>query len=392
MTNIMEDAWIDLSKENYFFNYFRLFCEMIPSETVKTIKSTFTSKGQIRIIYNDKVLSLKGVRFTKALLKHQIYHIVFGHPFIKLKDKRGKGLMNLCMDAAINQYIRELDAFAQPLDVMIKEGHDVDNNVFFVTAPINMLNRTAEEYYDYALKVLEDNKMIDIEEFNSNENFESHDFESELSYEMTFNIVSEIVTMSHDKSKNNLPDGLEQNIKTVINKPMLSWKTLLRTFFGSGIRTDKYRTPLKPNRRYDFQPGWQSESGPNIVVLLDTSGSIIDEEYGQFFGEIESICKNLGGNVKIIQSDNAVQSITEYKRGKWSDIVIKGKGSSDLQPAIDYIEKNLRPEGIILFTDGWLEVPNIRRKSLFVLSKNYNKDFYSQAVSYYGNKSVALLN
>ncbi len=35
------------------------------------------------------------------------------------------------MDAAINQYIRELDAFAESLDVMVAEGHAPPDNEFF---------------------------------------------------------------------------------------------------------------------------------------------------------------------------------------------------------------------------------------------------------------------
>ena len=81
-----------------------------------------------------------------------------------------------------------------------------------------------------------------------------------------------------------------------------------------------------------------------------------------------------------------------YHKGNWQEIILKGKGSTNLQPAVDYVEQNIRPEGIIVFTDGWLEVPNVQRRILFVLSKKYNPDFLTQVIEYYGKNSVVILN
>src|SRR5690606_14339187 len=177
---------------------------------------------------------------------------------IKPKNKREKGIWDLAMDAAINQYIRELDAFAEPLDVMVAEGHAPDNEFFFVTAPMNLLNKTAEEYYKYILDFLEEKKMVDLEEIieKREQNTESHDLSSEIPEEMAFDIVSEFVTQAYDKSKENLPDGVEMAVSLMVKKPYLNWKTLLRRFFGSSIVVEKYRSLLKPNRRYEDQPGW----------------------------------------------------------------------------------------------------------------------------------------
>jgi predicted metal-dependent peptidase len=259
---------------------------------------------------------------------------------------------------------------------------------------MNLLNKTAEEYYKYILDFLEEKKMVDLEEIieKREQNTDSHDFSSEIPEEMAFDIVSEFVTQAYDKSKENLPDGVEMAVSLMVKKPYLNWKTLLRRFFGSSIVVEKYRSLLKPNRRYEDQPGWVTELGPNVAIILDTSGSIIEEEYNSFFNEIESITKNLGGKVTLVQADSQIQNVMTYHKGKWEEIILKGKGSTDLQPAVDYVEENIRPEGIIVFTDGWLEVPNVQRRVLFVLSKKYNPDFFTQATEYYGKNNVVILN
>ena len=394
MEDILQKAWIELEKESLFFSYLRMNFDNVPTKAVRTIKVSITSQAKFRIMYNPKRLQNLGLTLTKGLLKHEIYHIIHGHIFIKPKNKREKGIWDLAMDAAINQYIRELDAFAEPLDVMVAEGHAPDNEFFFVTAPMNLLNKTAEEYYKYILYFLEEKKMVDLEEIieKREQNTDSHDFSSEIPEEMAFDIVSEFVTQAYDKSKENLPDGVEMAVSLMVKKPYLNWKTLLRRFFGSSIVVEKYRSLLKPNRRYEDQPGWVTELGPNVAIILDTSGSIIEEEYNSFFNEIESITKNLGGKITLVQADSQIQNVMTYHKGKWEEIILKGKGSTDLQPAVDYVEENIRPEGIIVFTDGWLEVPNVQRRVLFVLSKKYNPDFFTQATEYYGKNNVVILN
>lgn len=154
MQDIVEKAWIELSKESIFFSYARMRFDMLKSETVRTVKLSITSNGNFRLIYNPRRLKSKGINFTKAIIKHELYHIIFGHIFIKIKNERLKGIWDLAMDASINQYIYELDALAKPLNVMLGEGHAPDNEILFVTAPIDMPGKTAEEYFQYCLKFL----------------------------------------------------------------------------------------------------------------------------------------------------------------------------------------------------------------------------------------------
>ena len=390
MNDIVEKAWIELAKESVFFSYIRMHFENISTENIRTTKLSITSSGNFRLLYNPRRLNSYGIRFTKALIKHEIYHIIFGHIFIKQPKKREKGIWGLAMDASINQYIKELDALSEPLDVFLLEGHGTDNETLFVTAPINMLNKTAEEYFKYAMDIIEKSNFIDMEEI-ADSSPDSHEFESELPEEITFDIISEVVSQAYDKSAGNEPNGVELAISIMAKKNKFNWKTLIRRFFGSSVIVDKYRTQMRPNRRYDDQPGWRTERGPKIAVIVDTSGSIIEEEFNDFFSEIEDIARISGGKISLIQADENVQSVLQYSKGKWRDTVLKGKGSTDLQPAVDYVEENLRPEGIVVFTDGWVEVPNISRRCFFVLSKKHNPEFFSQVIDIYGNKKIVTL-
>jgi predicted metal-dependent peptidase len=392
MEDVIEKAWIELGKESIFYNYLKMYFDNIPSENVRTVKLSISKNGRFKIIYNPRILKAKGLIFTKSILKHEIFHIIHGHIFIKAKDNRDKKLWNLAMDAAINQQIRELDAFSVPLDTLLDEGCGTDNENLFVGPPMNYINKTAEEYYKWIIEYYEKSNKFDLELIDE-DRIDSHDEfgNFELMEEIVSDLVSEVITETYEKSKGDIPSGLEIPISLIINKNKKNWKDLIRRFFGNSIVIEKYRTPLRPNRRYENQPGWRSLFGPKIAIIIDTSGSIIEEEYSSFFSEIEHISKIYDSRIYLVQVDNSVQNVMRYGKGDWKSIDIKGKGETDLEPAIIYLEENIRPEGIIIFTDGYVDVPIVKRRVLFVLSSKYNDEFKRNVEEIYGKYAVIVL-
>ncbi|MDK2951299.1 MAG: hypothetical protein PWQ77_964 [Kosmotogales bacterium] len=389
--NKFESALIELSRESPFYNFLLMFIEKYPSRRVTNISLKISPSGKIMLFYNPEKLKNRNLKYIVALIKHECLHVINGHILIKREKKKNKFLFDLCMDASINQYIRELDVFSRPLDQLLSEGCGVDNDTMFVTCPGNMINKTAEEYYDWAIKFLTDNKTIDLEiiEKDINRNDDHEDFgKYDLPEEFVNDLMKQVVAETYESTRSEIPEGLEHHIKMFIDKPVLDWKTQIRRFFGSSIRIGKYRTPLKPNRRYDDQPGWQSEYAAKVVVILDTSGSIIEDEFNSFFSEIDVISRISNSDIWLIQADETIQSVTKYSKGNWKDIKLFGTGNTDLQPAVEYAQKNLRPEGIVLFTDGFTDLPIIMRKTLFVLSKHSNKEFIDEVKTVYGKSSV----
>ncbi|KAF2956017.1 VWA-like domain-containing protein [Marinitoga sp. 38H-ov] len=392
MEDLLEKAWIELGKESIFYNFLKMYFDNIPSENVRTVKLSISKNGRFKILYNPRRLKAKGLMFSKAILKHEIFHIIHGHIFIKSKNNKDKKIWNLAMDAAINQQIRELDAFSVPLDTLLDEGCGTDNENFFVGPPINYINKTAEEYYKWIMEYYEKSNKADIELIDEGRVDSHEEFGNfEIMDEIVSDLVSEVVTETYEKSKGDIPSGLEVPISLIINKSKKDWKDLIRRFFGNSIVIEKYRTPLRPNRRYDGQPGWRSLFGAKIAIIIDTSGSIIDEEYSMFFSEIENLSKIYDSRIYLVQVDNDVQNIMRYGKGDWKNIEIKGKGETDLEPAVQYLEENIRPEGIIIFTDGYVDIPMVKRRALFVLSSKYNNEFKKNVEEIYGKYSVIVL-
>lgn len=392
--DILEEAIVELGRENPFYNYLLLFINRTPSSSVRNFKLRVASTGNFQLLYNPERLRNKPLSLVKAMLKHECLHIVNGHILIQVKNSRERLLWDLCMDAAINQYIRELDTFGIPLDQLLADGCGLDNDRFFVTVPGRMPGKTAEEYHEWAVDFMTKNKTVDLELIETSlEKIDSHeDFgDFELPKEFAEDLLKQVVSETFEKAKEGAPEGIEHTVALIVERPILDWRTVIRRFFGSSIHIGRYRTPLRPNRRYDDQPGWRNDYAAKLVVIVDTSGSIIEDEFNSFFSEIDSVTRLTDSNIWLLQVDEAVQSVIKYGKGMWKDLKLIGKGETDLQPAVDYAQENLRPEGIIVFTDGFTDLPVINRKVLFVISKNGNKDFVEQVKEIYGRTSVVTL-
>ncbi|OAA31085.1 hypothetical protein AT15_08910 [Kosmotoga arenicorallina S304] len=392
--SIVEEAVLELAKKSPFYNYLFMHIERLPSLKIRTFSLRVSNNGSLQLHYNPETLSAKPLALVQALLEHECFHIVNGHLLIPIKSSRYKALWDLSMDAAVNQYIPALDAFSLPMDQLLMEGCGTDNERFFVAPPASMPGETAEFYFNWAVEFMKNNKTLDLELLEENlEKADSHENfgDFELPREFVEELLKSIVAETYEKAKKGAPEGIEASISLFINKPLLDWKTIIRSFFGSAQYIGRYRTPLWPNRRYEDQPGWRSDFAAKVAIIVDTSGSIVDEEFDAFFGEIDSITRLTDSRLWLIQVDETVQSVTKYGSGMWKELKLIGKGETNIQPAVDYAEENLRPEGLIIFTDGFTDIPHIKRKVVFVLSKHFNPGFLEDARRIYGKYSAVIL-
>ncbi|MCX7653245.1 MAG: VWA-like domain-containing protein [Fervidobacterium sp.] len=381
----IDSALGNLIKKNAFYAYLLMGCKF-KEANVKNIALTITRNGDLLFLYNPVSLYLKNPSIIEGLLLHEIMHVINRHHLIRPKDKKDMMIWNLAKDAAINQFIPEIDALSVPLNVLIEEGHGTDNDLIFVGPPANMLNKSVEEYYEYILNEFIKKGNFDVEAV-AERLPNNHTFESDVPIEMIVEITQKRLEKAFNLFGSELPSGLRQNVSLSISNPIINWETALKKFVGLSQRGDKYSTPLKPNRRYEDQPGWKFVYEPKLVVILDTSGSIIEEELNCFISEIDSIAKN-GINFTLIQVDKSVTFVGEYRFGGWRNLEIFGGGETDLQPAVDIAQTKFRCEGMVIFTDGYVDVPKIQRRVLFVLSKKHNPEFYLDAKKIYGNVFV----
>jgi predicted metal-dependent peptidase len=123
------------------------------------------------------------------------------------------------------------------------------------------------------------------------------------------------VDMAHSaaRQKGNLPAGIDRMVEAVLD-PKVDWRSVLREFVRSHAKNDWSWTP--PNRRYVWQslymPGMHSEEMDDVVLAIDTSGSIGQAELDRFAAECQGVMEAYGCTVHIIYCDAAVHRVETW--------------------------------------------------------------------------------
>ena len=161
------------------------------------------------------------------------------------------------------------------------------------------------------------------------------------------------------------PGGLTKIIDEIL-KPRVNWKTILIKFLTNTAKNDY--SWMKPNRRFIakdmYLPSLYSERLESIVVAVDTSGSISDEELQIFASETSAILASMDPeNIHFLQCDTEINQHDTYTRENLPlKIEFKGRGGTAFAPVWEYIEEeNLNPKCCVYLTDlypcDWGEQP-----------------------------------
>ena len=197
--------------------------------------------------------------------------------------------------------------------------------------------------------------------------FDDHDFEG--AKEMTEGEkqelerdIDEAIRQGHmvagklgNKGKRDLGELLE---------PQIDWREVLREFIASTCAGNDYSTWRKPKRRLVgqgiYMPSTYSEQVEELVLAIDTSGSIGDRELSVFLSEIKSICDTVKPScVRVLYWDTEICRDEKYETHELDTLVKstkpRGGGGTNVECVPEYMaEHGIKPQAVIVLTDGYL--------------------------------------
>ena len=151
---------------------------------------------------------------------------------------------------------------------------------------------------------------------------------------------------------------------TDLLKPQIDWREVLREFITTTCTGNDYSTWKRPNRRYVsagvYLPSGISERVGELVIAIDTSGSIGSPELARFLTEVKSICDTVHPEkVRLLYWDTQVCGDETYEMHELDDLVKstkpKGGGGTMVECVPEYITKQgIKPQACIVLTDGYL--------------------------------------
>lgn len=124
---------------------------------------------------------------------------------------------------------------------------------------------------------------------------------------------------------------------------------------------------LPPARRFVWQKSYlPSHRNPKleVVVALDTSGSISEEDFRNFFGEIIAVVQSFPNyELTLVQCDSKIEKVEKFSRekpfSKNTPIAVYGRGGTSFTPVFEYVEKEkINPRVLIYYTDGEAAFPS----------------------------------
>lgn len=152
---------------------------------------------------------------------------------------------------------------------------------------------------------------------------------------------------------------LEELLKTKVD-----WREVLREFVTTTCAGNEFSTWKRPNRRFVssgvYMPSGVSEKVGELVLAIDTSGSIGPAELGQFLGEVKAICDTVKPDkVRLLYWDTRVCRDESYVDGEVDNIVQStkpaGGGGTDVECVTSYMaEYGVKPQAVVVLTDGYL--------------------------------------
>lgn len=386
----LEQFNMKLLNRNAYFAYFLLGTKKMVTDIIPTAAVGFKNLNQIVLYINPTFWeNLKNDEERSWIFHHEVLHLVYGHLYTG-DNYQFKHVFNIAADLYINQQIGETNA---PQGALFPKMFNFSDGL------------STQQYYDLVLNAKNQNlksianKLKNGEPFEqgedgymTNHHFNPEEFEfsekdsaeerayKETAQELLKNQLKRVYKENEEKLRGLVPGDFSSNFSEEIKPAQISWKRILKQFVATKISNERIPTRKWPSK---YHPEYTSKTNKlvsNIWVVLDTSGSVSNEELSLFFSEIHAIHKNEKVGVTIVETDAKVNKVYEYNGTLPS--YIHGRGGTQMSPGIEHVNKSAsRGDLLIVFTDGGIEPNPTEAKipTLWVITPNGSESFNTKS-------------
>jgi predicted metal-dependent peptidase len=302
------------------------------------------------------------------VVAHENYHKMYRHltTWKKLHDEDAS-LANAACDYVINLSLKDLDPNEQVIAMpRFTEGEMKGKGMGLVDERFRGMN--AKQVFDILKQEKEESGGGDGDG-EGDGGFDDHDWDSakdmpeeekkELAREIDQAIRQGI--MARNKVAGTGADGADRELAELL-EPKVNWREVLRDFVKATCNAKDASSWRKVNRRFlstgTYMPSLIGEKVGHLVVAVDTSGSVGNEELAEFLSEVKGIAEEVNpACVDLLYWGSSVVAHETYGDGEASNIVSStrpvGGGGTSPSCISEYLkEKNIAPECVIILTDG----------------------------------------
>lgn len=356
---------------------------------VKDGKFTAYTDGINKVYCREYVAEYDNEAKLRGLVLHENLHVALKQIPRHRDLNHDHKMLNYAMDFVVNDIIKNTDGTT---------GHTKEPIVLLPDGALYhpmFHNWSVRKVYDYLKKRKEELDKADQDgdqpqpcpqQNNGSTNGEDQsetDIDEALrnmDKEMDGHVFTEVEDMDAEELKkleNEIDKALRQggmlagrmgaSIPRVIGdllETKVDWREVFREFVQSAMRGKDEYTWRKMSKTYlannMYLPSIHSETMGEVVVAIDTSGSIDNEQISEFASELASICETCNPDkVRVLWWDTKVHGEQVFE-GNYGDIAKmlkpKGGGGTHVGCVSDYIIKSsIKAEVLVVFTDGYVE-------------------------------------
>ena len=320
-----------------------------------------------RFYYNSEFVNSLPLKQLEFLVGHEVLHAVYDH--MGRRGNRDPKLWNIADDYCVNWDLVE-QRIGDKIPVALYDSkykgmsaEEVYDDLYANADKINvdqLMKQLLDEHLDG------DSDQGDGDGEDSDKSGQGNGrpkLTEQEKKEIRDEIKEAVLAAAQAAGAGNLPGGVKRMIKDLI-EPVMDWRELLQQQIESTVKSDF--TWARPSRR-SWQmdavlPGMKPGEQIDVVIGIDTSGSITDKDLKIFLSEIKGIMESYDeykitvmgwdteiGNVATFSSDN-LEDIGSFEPG--------GGGGTDPHCVWNYLQANdIEPKKLIMFTDfcffGW---------------------------------------
>jgi len=203
-----------------------------------------------------------------------------------------------------------------------------------------------------------------------------------------------------NKGRGSLPMGLDRWADEAMAPPKVPWQTILGRVVRQAVAYRPGAVDYSYSRISRRQGGVGFGVGcpvlpafvrpvPRVMVWLDTSGSMGEDQLALGLAETAGVLKAAGAEIEFGSCDYEVHAVGRVENPAQLAKLVKGGGGSSFIPAFDHMAKmRIKPQIAIFMTDGDIGVPPQaprHTRVIWLLIDAYRKDTPTTA---YGDRIV----
>ena len=340
------------------------------------MKCRFRS-GKRRIEYNPELLKDSSTEEIAQGLKNEVTRILLKHPYQRVPQSPNRSALTTASDVTISEHcyrdknLKDAEHYNFETGLSYEEYY---KKLYYICPDFDAMNNDDKELEGQGKMHLSPD-LGDGETWDYEAAADAAEMWDE-DEEMTDKVNQQILKAQKTNQWGSVSGQFQETITASMKIPM-DYRRILSQFRASIISQRRKLTRMKPNRRYGFEfMGSQFEPKTHLLVAVDVSGSIGSDDLEHFFSIINRFFTYGVEAINVIAFDTEIKQEFELKKAA-KNIRITGRGGTDFQCAVDYYEAHPEFQGMIIFTDGYADVPKITKEKqiLWILTSKNEYDY-----------------